>query len=165
MKNSKRKSYQSLILSLVFMLVILSGCGASTSSSSSEGGMPEVIRIGIMPSEEGEMNRSQEQLATDITEATGIPAEIFVAEDYNMVIEALRAGKIEIGLIGPFGYIIATERANAKLLVRSESDQQSNTVILVRNDSPYQSVQDLKGKDFCLLIRHQPPAICTHVPH
>nr|WP_265333567.1 PhnD/SsuA/transferrin family substrate-binding protein [Paenibacillus illinoisensis] len=66
------------------------------------------------------MNRSQEQLATDITEATGIPAEIFVAEDYNMVIEALRAGKIEIGLIGPFGYIIATERANAKLLVRSE---------------------------------------------
>ncbi|MFS0869576.1 phosphate/phosphite/phosphonate ABC transporter substrate-binding protein [Paenibacillus xylanilyticus] len=148
MNNSRRKSYQSLIFSLVFMLVILSGCGASASSSSSDGGMPEVIRIGIMPSEEGEMNRSQEQLAADITEATGIPAEIFVAEDYNMVIEALRAGKIEIGLIGPFGYIIATERANAKLLVRSESDQQSNTVILVRNDSPYQSVEDLKGKDF-----------------
>ncbi|MFD1139205.1 phosphate/phosphite/phosphonate ABC transporter substrate-binding protein [Paenibacillus urinalis] len=150
LKNRGRKGRQSLIVSLVLMLVILSGCGAEASSTSGEGegGMPEVIRIGMMPSEEGEMNRSQEQLAADITEATGIPAEIFVAEDYNMVIEALRAGKIEIGMIGPFGYIIATERANAKLLVRSESDQPSNTVILVQKDSPYQTVQDLKGKDF-----------------
>ncbi|MEK5059709.1 phosphonate ABC transporter substrate-binding protein [Paenibacillus sp. FSL H7-0326] len=150
LKNRGRKGRQSLIVSLILMLVILSGCGAEASSTSGEGegGMPEVIRIGMMPSEEGEMNRSQDQLAADITEATGIPAEIFVAEDYNMVIEALRAGKIEIGLIGPFGYIIATERANAKLLVRSESDQPSNTVILVQKDSPYQTVQDLKGKDF-----------------
>lgn len=150
LKNRGRKGRQSLIVSLVLMLVILSGCGAEASSTSGEGegGMPEVIRIGMMPSEEGEMNRSQDQLAADITEATGIPAEIFVAEDYNMVIEALRAGKIEIGLIGPFGYIIATERANAQLLVRSESDQPSNTVILVQKDSPYQTVQDLKGKDF-----------------
>ncbi|PWW34377.1 MULTISPECIES: phosphate/phosphite/phosphonate ABC transporter substrate-binding protein [Paenibacillus] len=148
LETNKRKGHLGLIFSLVLMLVILSGCGTTANSSEGEAGMPEVIRIGIMPSEEGEMNRSQEQLAKDITEATGIPAEIFVAEDYNMVIEALRAGKIEIGLIGPFGYIIATERANAKLLVRSESDQQSNTVILVRNDSPYQSVKDLKGKDF-----------------
>ncbi|MFD2703384.1 phosphate/phosphite/phosphonate ABC transporter substrate-binding protein [Paenibacillus shunpengii] len=150
LKNRGRKGHQSLIVSLILMLVILSGCGAEASSTSGEGegGMPEVIRIGMMPSEEGEMNRSQDQLAADITEATGIPAEIFVAEDYNMVIEALRAGKIEIGLIGPFGYIIATERANAKLLVRSESDQPSNTVILVQKDSPYQTVQDLKGKDF-----------------
>ncbi|SFS78586.1 phosphate/phosphite/phosphonate ABC transporter substrate-binding protein [Paenibacillus sp. 453mf] len=146
----KNRGRQSLIVSLVLMLVILSGCGAEAGSTSAvgEGGMPEVIRIGMMPSEEGEMNRSQDQLAADITEATGIPAEIFVAEDYNMVIEALRAGKIEIGLIGPFGYIIATERANAKLLVRSESDQPSNTVILVQKDSPYQTVQDLEGKDF-----------------
>ncbi|SEN78411.1 phosphate/phosphite/phosphonate ABC transporter substrate-binding protein [Paenibacillus sp. OK076] len=148
LETNKRKGHLGLIFSLVLVLVILSGCGTTANSSEGEAGMPEVIRIGIMPSEEGEMNRSQEQLAKDITEATGIPAEIFVAEDYNMVIEALRAGKIEIGLIGPFGYIIATERANAKLLVRSESDQQSNTVILVRNDSPYQSVKDLKGKDF-----------------
>ncbi|MDH6675116.1 phosphonate transport system substrate-binding protein [Paenibacillus sp. LBL] len=148
LKNKRHTGRQSLILTLVMMMVILSGCGTAASSESGNEGIPEVIRVGMMPSEEGEMNRSQEQLAKDITDATGIPAEIFVAEDYNMVIEALRAGKIEIGLIGPFGYIIATERANAKLLVRSESGQSSNTVILVREDSPYQSVKDLKGKDF-----------------
>ncbi|HDT7699376.1 TPA: hypothetical protein RD491_003013, partial [Enterococcus faecium] len=74
LKNNRRKGRQSLIVSLVLMLVILSGCGASASSNSGEGGMPEVIRIGMMPSEEGEMNRSQEQLAKDITEATSIPA-------------------------------------------------------------------------------------------
>ncbi|WP_106767513.1 phosphate/phosphite/phosphonate ABC transporter substrate-binding protein [Paenibacillus faecalis] len=147
LKNKKHKGRHSLILILVMMLVI-SGCGAAASSESANGGTPEVIRVGMMPSEEGEMNRSQEQLAEDITAATGIPSEIFVAEDYNMIIEALRAGKIELGLIGPFGYIIATERANAKLLVRSESDNASNTVIVVRDDSPYQSVEDLKGKDF-----------------
>lgn len=148
LKNKRHTGRQRLILMLVMMLVILSGCGTAASSESGDGGTPEVIRVGMMPSEEGEMNRSQEQLAQDITEATGIPAEIFVAEDYNMVIEALRAGKIEIGLIGPFGYIIATERANAKLLVRSESGHSSNTVIVVREDSPYQTVEDLKGKDF-----------------
>lgn len=146
--KGKSKGRNGLIVTLVMMLVVLSGCGTSANSASGGGDNPEVIRIGMMPSEEGEMNRSQEQLAEDVTKATGIPAEIFVAEDYNMVIEALRAGKIEVGLIGPFGYIIATERAKAKLLVRSENDSPSNTVILVRADSPYQSVQDLKGKDF-----------------
>ncbi|MFM9282409.1 phosphate/phosphite/phosphonate ABC transporter substrate-binding protein [Paenibacillus jiagnxiensis] len=148
LNGSTKKGRHTLLLSLVLMLIVLSGCGSAASTGAGAGGTPEVIRIGMMPSEEGEMNRSQEQFAKDVTEATGIPAEIFVAEDYNMIIEALRTGKIEIGLIGPFGYIIATERAGAKLLARTESDQQANTVILVRADSPYQSVADLKGKDF-----------------
>ncbi|MBT2291369.1 phosphate/phosphite/phosphonate ABC transporter substrate-binding protein [Paenibacillus albidus] len=148
LKRSVIKVRHSLLLSLVLMLIFLSACGTSVSSGANAGESPEVIRIGLMPSEEGEMNRSQEQLAKDLEEAAGVPTEIFVAEDYNMIIEALRAGKIEIGLIGPFGYIIAAERAGAKLLARSEIGKESNTVILVRADSPYQSVSDLEGKDF-----------------
>jgi phosphonate transport system substrate-binding protein len=41
--------------------------------------------------------------------------ELFVASDYSGAIEAMRAGKLDIALFGPFSYVLAAEKANAEV--------------------------------------------------
>lgn len=122
--------------------------GGAGDESKSE--WPSVLRIGSLPMEDGEMSRTADQFATDLGEYLGIKVETFQGEDYNMMIEAMRSGKIDLTTYGPFGYIIAVERSDAKLLAAMNNGpgSEGTSVIVVPKDSPAQTVEDLKGKNF-----------------
>ncbi|HZP94352.1 MAG TPA: PhnD/SsuA/transferrin family substrate-binding protein [Burkholderiales bacterium] len=61
----------------------------------------------------------------------------FVATDYNGVIEALRAKKLDFALLGPFSYALATTAADVEAFALLETKRQGATyrsVIITRKD-------------------------------
>jgi phosphonate transport system substrate-binding protein len=76
-----------------------------------------------------------------------------VATDYAGIIEGIKAKKLELALFGPASYAqcwIVTNGAVQPLLgeVDAHNTFGYHSVILVKADSPYQRLEDLKGKKF-----------------
>jgi phosphonate transport system substrate-binding protein len=60
-----------------------------------------------------------------ISAQVGCPVQIYVATSYNAEIEAMRAGKLDIGQFGPLGYVLAHKVADAQA-VATMADAQGN---------------------------------------
>lgn len=154
MKMRRTNGWQMMVVLIMAAMLVLAGCGQNTNEtaagSESPPEWPKVLRIGSLPMEDGELSRSADQFAKDLGEYLGIEVETFEGEDYNMMIEAMRSKKIDLTTYGPFGYIIAAERSNAKLLAAMNNGPgtEGTSVIIVPKDSPVQTVEDLKGKNF-----------------
>jgi phosphonate transport system substrate-binding protein len=78
----------------------------------------------------------------------------FVATDYNGVIEALRSKKLDIALLGPFSYALATTVADIEAFALLETQRQGATyrsVIIARKDHDIHGLADLAGKTFAFV--------------
>jgi phosphonate transport system substrate-binding protein len=80
-----------------------------------------------------------------------VPLKMHQASDYAGTIEALKARKLEFARFGPASYAQAWLITGGKvepLVVEMDSDGLTgyHSVIAVKADSPYQSLDDLKGK-------------------
>jgi phosphonate transport system substrate-binding protein len=83
----------------------------------------------------------------------GVELELFLAADYAGVIRALGSKQIEVMDMGAAGYAAAwidTKGAVEPLVVPTNPDGTIGyyAVAIVRADSPYKSVQDLRGKSW-----------------
>jgi len=83
----------------------------------------------------------------------GVKITMHVATEYAGTIEALRSKKVEFAILGPASYAAAWEVTGGKVEpILAGTDKFGNigyySVIGVKKDSPYQSIQDLKGKSF-----------------
>ena len=80
-----------------------------------QAGANEKLRIGLIPSEDSQaMIESSKQVLSSLEAKLGMPVEPFVATDYNGIIEALRAGKLDVAYLGPFSYVLATSVAEVE---------------------------------------------------
>ena len=90
---------------------------------------------------------SRTQLGTKVT--------LRVANDYAAVIEGQRAGNIHIGYYGPASFSRARMtgvQTDAFVIdVNSDGTKGYYSVFYVRADSPYQKIEDLKGKNIGLV--------------
>ena len=66
---------------------------------------------------------------------------------YGVVIEAMRANKIDVGTLGPFGYLIASEKAGADVIVVTGTKATGQGIyrgtIAVARNSPIKTIQEL----------------------
>ena len=70
---------------------------------------PGVLTVGFIPAEDSRAMVRQSQAILDIVaKHTGMKIDTFVGSDYNATIEALRAGHVDVALLGPFSYVLAT---------------------------------------------------------
>jgi phosphonate transport system substrate-binding protein len=73
------------------------------------------IRFGVEPYDSNAiLTPIYNQIGTLISQQVGCPVEIDIATSYNAEIEAMRAGKLEIGQFGPLGYVLAHKVADAQ---------------------------------------------------
>jgi len=84
-------------------------------------------------------------------ERTGVEMRIFTASDYAGTVQALTSGQIQMGQMGASAYSSAwidSEGAVEPLVTNRELDGALgyHSILIVKNDSPYQKLQDLKGK-------------------
>ncbi len=82
---------------------------------------------------------------------TGLTVQVAEASDYNGVIQALSSGQIDLGTMGGGSYANVDaqigNRAAALLTVRqAEGVIGYYSALLVRADSPYRKLEDLRGK-------------------
>lgn len=81
----------------------------------------------------------------------GVSIKWRTATDYAGIIEGVKAGKIEIARFGPASYAKAWMVTGGKVVpMVGELDKNGNfgyhAVVVVRADSPFKSIDDLKGK-------------------
>ena len=115
----------------------------------------EVLRIGLVPAEDPRLIVADNQALIDALHASlGMEIKPFVATDYNGVIEALRAKKLDVALLGPFSYVLAASIAQVDPIAIPETQKQGpsyHSLIIARKDHNIRSLADLKGKTFAFV--------------
>lgn len=91
------------------------------------------------------------ELATVFKQKTGVEMKIFTASDYSGTVQALTSGQIQMGQMGASAYSAAWIDSDGQvepLVANKEIDGQLgyNSILIVKNDSPYKKLEDLKGK-------------------
>jgi phosphonate transport system substrate-binding protein len=85
----------------------------------------------------------------------GTKVTLRIANDYAAVVEGQRAGNIHIAMFGPASYarafITGAKIEPFAIEVSGDGTKGYYSVLYVKKDSPYQKVEDLKGKNLCLV--------------
>ncbi|MBV9973802.1 MAG: phosphonate ABC transporter substrate-binding protein [Hyphomicrobiales bacterium] len=90
-----------------------------------------------------------------LSKELGAKVTLRVANDYAAVIEGQRAGNIHIAYYGPASYsratIVGAKVEPFAIDVNSDGSKGYYSVFYVKADSPYQKIEDLKGKNLGLV--------------
>ncbi len=83
----------------------------------------------------------------------GVPVEFRNATDYAGVIEALNADKLQVAGLGPAAYAQAWIVSGGEVeplagQIANDGTFGYHSVVVVKTDSPYQKIEDLRGKKF-----------------
>lgn len=116
----------------------------------------KVLTLGMIPSEDAEaMVRDSAELLKAIETELNVKVKPFVATDYGGVIEAMRAGHVDVAWFGGFSYILASTIAGAEAFavpVPAKTKISSyRSCIFVRAESPHKTIEDLRGKTLALV--------------
>jgi len=117
---------------------------------------PGVLTVGFIPAEDSRAMVRQSQAILDIVaKHTGMKVDTFVGSDYNATIEALRAGHLDVALLGPFSYVLATTvapvEAFAVTVIARTMQPSYQSIIIAAKDGPINSLADIKGKSFAFV--------------
>ena len=114
-----------------------------------------VLNVGLVPSEDPRLMIADNQALLDaLRQSLGMEIKPFVATDYNGVVEALRAKKLDIALLGPFSYVLAASIAEVDPIAIPDTQKQGPnyySLIIARKDRNIHSLADLKGRTFAFV--------------
>jgi phosphonate transport system substrate-binding protein len=134
-------------LLLIATVVLLgSGCAADADRARGANGVPETLRVGLIPNIAPDAQRAKYQpFAEYLGQRLGVRVELFVAADYAGVVAALVGKRIDVAYLGGLTYVQA-ERQVALTPLVTEVDQETGTArylsaIVVRADSAYQDLR------------------------
>lgn len=132
-----------------------------TTAPVAEGYVPEKLKVQFVPSQNADtLEAKAKPLEKLLGDKLGIPVEVSVSTDYNTVIEAMASKKVDLGFLPPTAYVLAKEKGAAEVILQAQrfgvndetggpTDELADfykSMIIVKKDSPIQSVADLKGK-------------------
>ncbi|MFM7346626.1 MAG: phosphonate ABC transporter substrate-binding protein [Tagaea sp.] len=115
------------------------------------------LNVAVIPSENQQtvMGRYA-ALQNYLNRTFGVEVRLFTATDYAGIIEAVRARRVEMAFFGPASYARAFEVTNGNIepiVVESDINGVSayRSVIIVKNDAPFQRLEDLRGRSFAFV--------------
>lgn len=115
---------------------------------------PAVLRVGFVPSENLRNILAHSQPIIDqLAKSLKMRVVPFVATDYTGIIEAMRAGKLDVAFFAPAAYVLAERKAGAKVILKAERKGKSvfYSAVITHRGSGIRSLQDLKGKTFAFV--------------
>ncbi len=138
-----------------FLLVVFCLLGFSNLAKASDRGTREnPLRMMFVPSGDSQVIlKGGQEIAHQLRRATGLHFKTSVATSYAAVIEAMGAGKVDIGWLATFSYVLAREKYGVDLLlivVRFGSPFYRGQ-IMVGADRGIRKLGDLKGKTFAFV--------------
>lgn len=141
----------------------LVACGGDSASADGEGGgegafAGETVSLAAVPSEESTTLESQyEDVVAVLEQELGITVDFQNASDYAAVIEAQRAGQVDLASYGPFSYVIATDSGIDLTPLGVASDEvgelggyTSRAYKLAGNDE-ISGLEDVAGRQVCFV--------------
>ena len=140
-------------ISAAIMLTALSMTGAANAQDCKN---PEALRFSMIPTEETTQELSlYEPLVNQLSEATGKKIEFYLPTSYASVVEAMLGGFVDLGMHGPYSYVIAQEQDPDLQVIATYAKHKGHfqeegpgykAVLVTRADSGIESIEDLKGK-------------------
>ncbi|MBM3358094.1 MAG: phosphate/phosphite/phosphonate ABC transporter substrate-binding protein [Betaproteobacteria bacterium] len=117
---------------------------------------PKQLRFGLLPAEDaGKMVEQFKGIADHIGAKMRLPVTITVSESYNALIEAMRAGHLEVVYVGGSQYVKMRELGMdaVPVVINRDEDGRSyyKACVITRADSPIKTFSDLKGKTFAFV--------------
>ena len=112
------------------------------------------IRMMFVPSGDAQVIvKGGQEVAELLQKETGLYFKTSVATSYAAVIEAMGAGKVDIGWLATFSYVLAKDKYDVELLlvVQRFGSPFYRGQIMVRTDSGINSLNDLQGKRFAFV--------------
>lgn len=114
----------------------------------------EELRLSISPHEASkELDKASAPMAALLEKKLGVRVRKHFSSDYTGVIEALRARKIDLALLGPLSVVLAEREAQATILVKTAEQNKSFYfgAIISHRDSGLRSLRDLKDHTFAFV--------------
>jgi phosphonate transport system substrate-binding protein len=142
---------RSLIIGTGLLAFAASGAGAQDWKAK----YPEIV-IAVVPAENASgVTDRYAPLVDYMAKELGVKVTLRVASDYAAVIEGQKAGNIHLAYHGPASYarayINGVKLDPLAIEVNEDGTKGYHSVFYVRNDSPYQKIEDLKGKNLGLV--------------
>lgn len=137
----------------VCSLLVLTGCsGAASGSSDSDDTAAstsddDIIRFATLPLSDDPTVETPVEAMKELLEAeTGMTVEITDVPNYSAVIEAVRAGHEDIGLMSGFPSALAVNTGEVDSLVAWPGTDEPVSTCLVLEDSPLESLEDITAE-------------------
>ncbi len=136
--------------------------GMCIGGSTAKAADPETLSIGVIPFEEIQLTADKfKGVVEAIEKGTGKKVEWHFPTSYASLIEAQRRGFVHIGYYGPESYVRANEVSEGKIEAFAQAmwggghyrkkENGYRSFIIVKSDSPYKEIADLRGKSLALV--------------
>lgn len=112
-------------------------------------GWPEVLRYGVLPTEEESLETQRGPYFEHLEQELGIPVEYYIGNDYGAIIVAMSTGRVEAANFGPESYVLATENADVEAVALSDSIENGTgyySGLWTYKGSGIESIEDARGK-------------------
>jgi phosphonate transport system substrate-binding protein len=94
-------------------------------------------------------------LVSYLSRELGVKVTLRIANDYAAVIEGQRAGNIHVAMYGPASYarafVVGAKVEPFAIEVSADGTKGYYSVLYVKKDASFQKLDDLKGKNLCLV--------------
>ncbi|MCH3975357.1 MULTISPECIES: phosphate/phosphite/phosphonate ABC transporter substrate-binding protein [Bifidobacterium] len=143
----------------------LAACGNKASSAKSSD--TQTLELQFVPTNnDGSMQAKAKPFGDYLSKKLDRKVHVTLATDYTTIVEAMKSGKVDIGIMPPAAYVQARQAKAAKAILTSELGAYDRTTgkpiegklrdsfkgeVLVRADSSIHSLTDLKGKKIATL--------------
>jgi phosphonate transport system substrate-binding protein len=105
------------VLAASVTMLLVAACGGTPSTASSPPTCPNggTVRFGVEPFDAAaQMQPVYTQVASLLGKKLGCTVQLNITTNYTAEVEAMRAGKLEVGEFGPLGYVFARKVAHAE---------------------------------------------------
>lgn len=133
---------------IFLILCLLAGrlAGAAEISPAGEHS-PTSLRFAIVPQQSPrELAKRWGPIIQYITERSGVPLQFQTANSLTTYQQEMKAGLYDFSFINAYYYVAFSKEAGYKVFAQ-EKDAKFLGIMVVRKDSPYQTLEDLEGKE------------------
>lgn len=116
-------------------------------------GQTKLVMVFVPSRETDVILASGQILGRMISVSLGVPVDAVVSTSYTAAIEAMCAGRADIGALNPFSYVLAHEKCGVEVSAISVRFglPYYRAQISVRADAGINTIQDLRGKKFAFV--------------
>jgi phosphonate transport system substrate-binding protein len=143
-----------LFLRPLLLQILLMFCLTVASEAQSLGSAKNPLRMMFVPSGDAQVIlKGGREISQFLQKETGLHFKTSVATSYAAVIEAMGAGKVDVGWLATFSYVLAHDKYGVELLlvVQRFGSPFYRGQIMVSADSGIKNLAGLKGKRFAFV--------------